>query len=150
MRVVVSSDHAGYPIKDAVIEAVKEAGHEPIDMGTYNQDRVDYPDYAEKAGKAIINGEAERGIVICGSGVGVCITINKIKGIYAALISDNYSAHQGVEHDAMNVMCLAGQIVGPTKVKEMVHSFLKAEPMDVERYKNRIRKIKKIEYEYFK
>jgi len=150
MRVVVSSDHAGYPIKDAVIEAVKEAGHEPIDMGTYNQDRVDYPDYAEKAGKAIINGEAERGIVICGSGVGVCITINKMKGIYAALISDNYSAHQGVEHDAMNVMCLAGQIVGPTKAKEMVHSFLKAEPMDVERYKNRIRKIKKIEYEYFK
>ena len=150
MRVVVASDHAGYIIKDAVIEAVKAAGHEPIDLGTYSADRVDFPDYAEKAGKAIINGEAERGIVICGSGVGVCIAINKVKGIYAGLINDIYSAHQGVEHDAMNVMCLAGQIIGPTKAKEMVISFLNAEPMDVDRYQKRIDKIKKIENEFFK
>lgn len=150
MRVVVATDHAGFIIKDAVIEAVKEAGHEPIDLGTHSLERVDFPDFAEKAGNAIINGEAERGIVICGSGVGVCITINKMKGIYAGLISDIYSAHQGVEHDAMNVMCLAGQIVGPTKAKEMVFSFLNAEPMDVERYQKRIQKIKNIENEFFK
>jgi len=150
MRVVVAADHAGFIIKEAVIEAVKEAGHEPIDLGTHNLEPVDYPDFAEKAGYAIINGDAERGIVICGSGVGVCITANKIKGIYAGLISDIYSAHQGVEHDAMNVMCLAGQIVGPTKAKEMVHSFLKAQPMDVDRYKKRILKIKNIENVFFK
>ena len=88
MRVVVASDHAGYIIKDAVIEAVKAAGHEPIDKGTNNLDSVDFPDFAEIAGRSIISGEAERGIVICGSGVGVCITINKMKGIYASLISD--------------------------------------------------------------
>ena len=150
MRVVVSCDHAGFIIKDAVIEAVKEAGHEVVDKGTYSPDRVDFPDFAEKAGRAIINGEADRGIVICGSGVGVVITVNKMKGLYAGLISDIYSAHQGVEHDAMNVMCLGGQMVGPTLAKEMVASFLAAKPMDVERYQNRIAKIKRIEDEFCK
>jgi ribose 5-phosphate isomerase B len=150
MRVVVATDHAGYVIKNVVIEEVEAAGHEVLDLGTNSDDRVDFPDFAEKAGKAIINGEAERGIVICGSGVGVCIAINKMKGVYAGLISDIYSAHQGVEHDAMNVMCLGGQMVGPTKVKEMVRAFLNAEPMDVDRYQKRIQKIKNIENEYFK
>ena len=150
MRVVVSCDHAGFVIKDAVIEAVKEAGHEVVDKGTYSPDRVDFPDFAEKAGRAIINGEADRGIVICGSGVGVVITVNKMKGVYAGLISDIYSAHQGVEHDAMNVMCLGGQMVGPTLAKEMVASFLAAKPMDVDRYQNRIAKIKRIEDEFCK
>ncbi len=150
MRVAVGCDHAGYIIKDAVINAIGDAGHEPIDFGTTNTERVDYPDYAEKAGGAIINGQADRGIVICGSGVGVCITANKIKGIYAGLISDIYSAHQGVEHDEMNVMCLAGQMIGPVLARELVFSFLNAQPMDVERYKKRIRKIKKIEKEFFK
>jgi len=150
MRVVVASDHAGYLIKEAVIEAVKTAGHEPIDKGTNSLERVDFPDFAEIAGRSIISGEADKGIVICGSGVGVCITINKMKGIYAGLISDIYSAHQGVEHDAMNVMCLAGQIIGPTKAKELVYSFLNAEPMNVDRYQRRVQKIKKIEDEFFK
>lgn len=150
MRVVVATDHAGYVIKNAVIEEIKAAGHEVLDLGTYSSDRVDFPDFAEKAGKAMINGEAERGVVICGSGVGVCIAINKMKGVYAGLISDIYSAHQGVEHDAMNVMCLGGQMVGPTKVKEMVRAFLSAKPMDVDRYQKRIQKIKNIENEYFK
>lgn len=150
MRVVIASDHAGYIVKDVVIEAVKAAGHEPVDLGTSSTDRVDFPDFAEKAGRAIINNEAERGIVLCGSGVGVCITINKMKGIYAGLISDIYSAHQGVEHDAMNVMCLGGQMVGPVLVKEMVASFLNAVPMNVDRYQNRIAKIKRIESEFFK
>jgi ribose 5-phosphate isomerase B len=150
MRVAVGSDHAGFILKDVVIQAVKEAGHDPIDLGTNNYDRVDYPDFAEKVGRAIINGKAERGIAICGSGVGVCITANKMKGIYAGLISDVYSAHQGVEHDEMNVICLAGQIIGPSLATEIVKSFLDAKPMDVDRYKKRIEKIKKIEKEFSK
>ena len=150
MRVAVGSDHAGFIIKDAVISAVNEAGHEPIDFGTMNLDSVDFPDYAEKVGKAIINGQADRGIAICGSGVGVCITANKIKGVYAGLISDLYSAHQGVEHDGMNMMCLAGQIIGPVLAKELVISFLNAKPMDVDRYHRRIKKIKQVEEEFAK
>jgi len=150
MRVAIACDHAGFPLKDAVIKAVKKAGHEPIDLGTSNTERVDFPDFAEKAGRAIISGEADRGIVMCGSGVGVCITINKMKGIYAGLISDVYSAHQGVEHDEMNVMCLAGQIIGKVMAQELVASFLAAKPMEVDRYKNRVKKIKRIENEFFK
>jgi ribose 5-phosphate isomerase B len=150
MRVAVGSDHAGFIIKDEVIKAVEKAGHEPIDLGTTNTDRVDYPDYAEKVGRAIIDGQADRGIAICGSGVGVCITANKMKGIYAGLISDEYSAHQGVEHDEMNVMCLAGQVIGPVLAEQLVISFLNAKPMDVDRYKKRIDKIKKIEKEFSK
>ena len=150
MRVAIACDHAGFPLKDAVIEAVKKAGHEPIDLGTSSTDRVDFPDFAEKAGRAIISGDADRGIVMCGSGVGVCITINKIKGIYAGLISDVYSAHQGVEHDEMNVICLAGQIIGKVMAQELVASFLDAEPMEIDRYKKRVKKIKRIENEFFK
>jgi len=150
MRVAVGCDHAGYIIKDIVIKAIKDAGHEPIDFGTTNTERVDFPDYAEKAGRAIINGQADRGIVICGSGVGVCITANKMKGIYAGLISDIYSAHQGVEHDAMNMMCLAGQVIGPVLAQELVASFLNAKPWDVDRYKRTIDKIKQIEEEFYK
>jgi len=150
MRVAVGCDHAGYIIKEAVIKAIKDAGHEPIDFGTTNTEKVDYPDYAEKVGRAIINGQADRGIAICGSGVGVCITANKMKGIYAGLISDVYSAHQGVEHDEMNVMCLAGLVIGPVLAKELVTSFLKAKPLDIERYKRRVVKIKQIEEEFFK
>ncbi len=150
MRVAVGSDHAGFIIKDVVIKAIKDAGHEPIDFGTTNTDRVDYPDFAEKAGRAIINGQADRGIVICGSGVGVCIAANKMKGIYAGLIGETYSAHQGVEHDAMNVMCLAGQVIGPVLAQELVASFLNAKPWDVDRYKRRIKKIKQIEEEFLK
>jgi ribose 5-phosphate isomerase B len=150
MRVAIGSDHAGYIIKDAVISAIKEAGHDVIDFGTTNFDRVDYPDYAEKVGKAVIGGEADRGIAICGSGVGVCIASNKIDGIYAGLINDVFSAHQGVEHDGMNVMCLAGQIIGPTLAKDLVVSFLAAEPIELDRYKRRIEKIKRIEKEFSK
>jgi len=150
MRVALGCDHAGFIIKDAVVKAIKDSGHELIDFGTMNTERVDYPDYAEKVGRAIINGQADRGIAICGSGVGVCITVNKMKGIYGGLISDVYSAHQGVEHDAMNVMCLAGLVIGPVLAQELVASFLNAKPWDVDRYKKRIKKIKQIEEEFLK
>lgn len=150
MRVVVSCDHAGFLIKEAVIEAIQNSGNEVLDLGTFSAERVDYPDFAEKAGQAIINGEAERGVVICGSGVGVNIAINKMKGIYACLCHDSYSAHQGVEHDNMNVLCLGGLVIGPELAKELVTSFLHAELMDIDRYKMRISKIKQIESKFFK
>jgi ribose 5-phosphate isomerase B len=150
MRIVVGCDHAGFIIKDAVIEAIKGEGHEVLDVGTFNLDRVDFPDYAENAGRAIINGEAERGVVICGSGIGVNITLNKMKGIYASLCMDTYSAHQGVEHDDMNVLCLGGQVIGPELAKELVRSFLNAKHINLDRYNNRIKKFKLIEKEFFK
>jgi len=150
MRIVVGCDHAGFTIKDAVVEAIKSEGHEVVDVGTFSKDRVDFPDFAEKAGYAIINGEAERGVVICGSGIGVNISLNKMKGIYASLVMDSYSAHQGVEHDDMNVMCLGGVIIGPELAKELVRSFLNAKHIDLDRYNNRINKFKAIENKFFK
>lgn len=150
MRIAISCDHAGFPLKEAVIEAVKESKHEVLDLGTFSLDRVDYPDFAQKAGRAIINGEADRGVVICGSGVGVNITLNKMKGIYACVCHDTYSSHQGVEHDDMNVLCLGATIIGNCLVKEIVKSFLAASLMDVDRYKQRINKYKAIEKEFFK
>jgi ribose 5-phosphate isomerase B len=150
MKIVVANDHSGFPIKKAVLEAIEAAGHEVLDLGTYTDERVDYPDFAERAGRALISGEADRGVVICGSGIGVCITTNKMKGVYAGLCHDTYSAHQGVEHDNMNMLCMGGQIVGPTLAKEIVTAFLGASLMDVDRYKNRINKFKAIEKEFFK
>ena len=106
MRVAVSSDHAGFTIKAAVIDAIHKTGHEVVDFGTDSTISVDFPDFTEKACRAIQRGEAERGVILCGSGVGVVIAANKFKGIYAGLCHDTYSAHQGVEHDYMNVLCL--------------------------------------------
>lgn len=150
MRVVFSTDHGGYPIKEAVLEAIQELGHEVIDLGAFTAERSDYPDFAEKAGRALIRGEAERGIVMCGSGIGVSITLNKMKGIYAGLCHDTYSAHQGVEHDDMNVLCMGGMIVGPELAKDIVRSFLNAKPINEGRYLVRIQKYKAIESEFFK
>lgn len=149
MRIAVACDHAGYPNKGDVIEAVKTAGHEAIDLGTYGVESVDYPDYALKIGEAIIQNEAQRGILICGSGVGACIAANKIKGIYAAICHDAYSAHQGVEHDDMNVLCLGGRIIGPALINELVRSFLSARFIGndpgQERHARRVSKVKQIE-----
>jgi len=126
MRIAVACDHAGFPQKEVVIGAVRAAGHEVIDLGTFNNDSVDYPDYALVLGKALLNEEADRGILLCGSGVGASIAANKIPGIYAAVCHDMYSAHQGVEHDNMNVLCLGARIVGPEVVKGLVQAFLGA------------------------
>lgn len=146
MKVAVGTDHAGFPIKQSVIEAVEELGHEVIDVGTFTDAQsVDYPDFAYKVGKTILDGLAERGIIICGSGVGACIAANKMDGIYAAICHDTYSAHQGVEHDGMNVLCLGGRIVGPSLVYEIVQSFLNAQVEEVERHQKRRSKIKGIE-----
>jgi ribose 5-phosphate isomerase B len=145
MKVAVAFDHAGFPLKDVVIQAVRQAGHEPVDLGTYNEESVDYPDFAEKVGRAIQNGVAERGILVCGSGVGASIAANKMKGIYAGLTHDTYSAHQGVEHDNMNVLCLGGRIIGPEVAKELIKAFLQARFNGEERHMRRFGKVNQLE-----
>jgi len=145
MRVAIGTDHAGFTLKKDVIEVVQSLGHEVIDFGTSNGDRVDFPDFAAKVAASVQSGEAERGIAICGSGVGVCIAANKFKGIYASVCHDTYSAHQGVEHDGMNVLCLGGKVIGTELARELVKSFLQAVPVDEERYLRRISKVKSIE-----
>ncbi|MDP3451079.1 MAG: ribose 5-phosphate isomerase B [Anaerolineaceae bacterium] len=145
MQIAVACDHAGFPLKDEVIAALEEAGCSTIDLGTYNQEPVDYPDYAEKAGRAIINGQAERAVLICGSGVGACIAANKMKGVYACSISDVYSARQGVEHDNMNVLCLGARVIGPETARELVKAFASATFSSEERHRRRVGKILKLE-----
>ncbi len=145
MIVAVASDHAGFPLKQAVIDAVRAAGHEPLDLGTDGTHSVDYPDYAEKLGQAILEGQADRGVLVCGSGIGACIAANKMPGIYAAICHDTYSAHQGVEHDDMNVMCLGGRIIGPALVDGLVQSFLSAQFSTEDRHRRRVAKVRKIE-----
>lgn len=149
MRVAVACDHAGFPLKDVAVEAVLAAGHEVVDLGTFSTEPVDYPDYAEKVGRAILSGEAWRGILLCGSGVGVSIAANKIDGIYAGVCHDTYSAHQGVEHDDMNVLCLGPRVIGPKLVQELVSAFLSARFLGndpgQERHKRRVEKVRKIE-----
>lgn len=147
MRVAIGCDHGGYPLRQAVIEAVHEAGCELLDFGALSSERSDYSDYAEKVGCAIQKGEAERGVLICGSGVGISIAANKMKGIYAAVCHDTYSAHQGVEHDQMNVLCLGGLVIGTQLAKELVMAFLKAKFDIVDRHAMRVAKMKKIETE---
>ena len=149
MKIAVATDHAGFPIREVVLSAVRKSGHEVLDLGTHSTDAVDYPDFAEKVGIAIQSGEADRGILLCGSGVGASIAANKMKGVYAAVCHDTYSAHQGVEHDDMNVLCLGGRIIGPELVRELVETFLKArfvgEDPGEERHKRRVGKVRQIE-----
>jgi ribose 5-phosphate isomerase B len=151
MRIAIASDHAGFPLKETVIQSVKNTGYEALDYGTDNTSSVDYADYVEKVGRAIQNGDADRGILLCGSGVGACIAANKMMGIYAAICHDTYSAHQGVEHDNMNVLCLGGRVIGPEIVKELVPAFLQArfvghDPGE-ERHVRRVSKVLKLEKE---
>jgi len=149
MKIAVACDHAGFPLKDVVLEAVRASGHEPLDLGTDSSEAVDYPDFTEKLGKAIQTGEAERGVLLCGSGVGACIAANKMQGVYAAICHDTYSAHQGVEHDDMNVLCLGARIIGPELVHELVAAFLAARFVGndpgQERHKRRVGKVRRIE-----
>jgi len=145
MRIAIAVDHAGFPLKTTVIEKVLEMGHEVNDLGTDSTDPVDYPDYAEKAGLAIVEGIADRAIVICGSGVGACIAANKVVGVYACLCHDTYSAGQGVEHDQMNLLCLGARVIGPELAKVLVASFLNAIPSDAPRHLRRVGKIRAIE-----
>ncbi len=149
MKIAIACDHAGFPQKQTVLDVVHASGHEPLDLGAHSTYPVDYPDYAEKLGRAIQAGEAERGILLCGSGVGASIAANKMTGVYAAVCHDTYSAHQGVEHDDMNVLCLGGRIIGPELIREIVVAFLEArfvgnDPGE-ERHALRVEKVKKME-----
>ena len=145
MNIAVACDHGGFPLKKTVIETIQSLGHKVIDLGTNNTERVDFPDFVEKAGREIQNGNAERGIVICGSGVGACIAANKMKGIYAGICHDTYSAHQGVEHDNMNVLCLGGRIIGEELAKEIVTAYINATYLGTGNYLRRFKKIEKLE-----
>jgi ribose 5-phosphate isomerase B len=147
MKIAVAADHAGFPLKDKVVEAVQAAGHEVVDLGTHSTDPVDYPDYARAVGEAIQQGRAERAVLLCGSGVGACVAANKMTGIRAGVCHDTYSAHQGVEHDDMNVLCLGARIIGPELITELVSAFLGATFTGEERHVRRLNKIKAIEAE---
>ncbi len=145
MKIAVAADHAGFPLKATVIDIVEGEGHQAINLGTDSSESVDYPDYAEKVGRAIQSGEAERGVLICGSGVGAAVAANKMKGVRAGLCHDTYSAHQAVEHDDVNVLALGGRVVGVELVKEIVARFLRAEFSGEERHVRRLAKVRALE-----
>ena len=149
MKIAVGFDHAGFPLKEIVLKAVNNAGHEPIDMGTNSAEPVDFPDITEKIGRAIQSGEAERGILVCGSGIGACIAANKMNGVWASICHDTYSAAQGVMHDDMNVLCLGGRVIGPELAKVLIAAFLNARYLGNdsggERLARRVDKIHKME-----
>ena len=148
MRIVVGADHAGYILKQEVAEALRQAGHDVLDVGTNSTAPVDYPDSAEAVARAVTSGQAERGVLICGSGVGANVAANKVPGVRAAICHDTYSAHQGVEHDDMNVLVLGGRIVGPALAAELVRTFVAARYTAEERHARRLSKVLSIESRY--
>jgi ribose 5-phosphate isomerase B len=150
MKLVISADHAGFALKEEVRAYLTRQGHEIVDLGAYSGNNPDdYPDFAEKLGEAINAGEAKRGILICGSGVGVCVAANKIPGIRAGMCHDTYSAHQGVEHDDMNVIVLGARIIGSALAYELVDTFIKAQFIATEeRFQRRFRKVLALEAKY--
>jgi len=141
MRLVIGSDHAGWRLKSDVIEHVRALGHEVVDVGSYDDNPVDFPDVARKVGEKITSGEADRGLMVCGTGVGASIAANKMKGIRAAVCHDVHSAHQSVEHDDVNVMCIGAQIVGPWLAKDLITAFLAAEFSTDEDFRRRVEKL---------
>lgn len=146
MKLALASDHAGYSLKDVFVRRLREQGHEVLDLGVDTPDvPSDYPDAALALGQAVLEGRAERGILVCGSGIGACIAANKMPGIYASIAHDTYSAHQGVEHDRMNVLCLGARIIGEAPAAEIIDAFIKAQPSDEERHKRRFGKMQAIE-----
>jgi RpiB/LacA/LacB family sugar-phosphate isomerase len=150
MRIVVGSDHAGFTLKQEIAGALRQEGHEVLDVGAFSLEPSDYPDSAEAVGRAVTEGRAERGLLVCGSGVGASVAANKIPGVRAAVCHDTYSAHQGVEHDDMNVLVLGGRIVGPALAQELVRAFLLARFSDEERHRRRLAKVRAIEDRYTK
>ena len=145
MRIVVGADHRGYELKDEIAAALRRAGHEVLDVGTNSADSVDYPDYARAVGEALTDGRAERGVLVCGSGVGASIAANKIRGVRAAVCHDAYSARQGVEHDDMNVLCLGSRVIDSELAQELVKAFIDARLLEEERYRRRLAKVAEME-----
>lgn len=148
MKIAIGSDHAGFEMKQIIIEFLKENNIEVVDVGTFNStEKVDYPDFAKAVCEKIIKSETERGILLCGSGIGVSVAANKIKGIRAGLCHDTYSARQSVEHDNVNVLCLGARVIGPELAKEIVKNFINASFSNEERHLRRIKKVLKLEEE---
>lgn len=146
MNVAVGTDHAGFAIKATVVEAIEASGHVVVDCGAFQREPGDdYPDFAERVARTILDGNADRGVLICGSGVGASVAANKFRGIRSALCHDTFSAHQGVEDDAMNVITLGARVVGPSLAAELVRTFLGAEFSGAERHQRRLDKIKRFE-----
>ncbi len=150
MRLVIGSDHAGYELKQQLFQDLRALGHEVVDVGTHSTAPVDYPDYAEKVAAEVTAGRADRGVLICGSGVGACVAANKIPGIRAAICHDGYSAHQGVEHDDMNVLVLGSRVIGAELAKDLVRDYLRANFSGEERHVRRLAKVRAIEAHYMK
>ena len=148
MRVTLGSDHAGFRLKNELAEFVQSLGHEVIDVGTHTTDPVDYPDYAEAVGRSVVENKADRAILLCGSGIGASVAANKVPGVRAGLAHDTYSAHQGVEHDDMNVLVIGARVVGPELAHEVVRAFLKAQYSGEERHERRLQKVKALEHRY--
>jgi len=146
MKIALGADHAGFELKEALAAEITRAGHEVVDVGAFTCDPLDdYPDFAYAVGEAIQKDQADRGVVVCGSGIGACIAANKMKGIRAGICPDTYSAHQGVEHDDMNVLVLGSRVMGIEVVREVLQSYLKAEFSGEERHVRRLNKVLAIE-----
>lgn len=147
-KVALGADHAGYPLKVQVLEYLKKKGYEVEDFGTFSDEAVDYPDFAQKVGEAVSSGKADVGIVLCGSGVGASVAANKIPGVRAALCHDTFSAHQGREDDDTNVLCMGARVIGSNLAFEVLESFLNARFSGLERHQRRLDKVLAIESKY--
>ncbi len=145
MRVALGVDHRGFLIKEELVGLLRQDGHDVLDLGTHSTESVDYPDISKAVGDAVRSGEADRGVIVCGSGAGAVIAANKLNGIRCALAHDTYTAHQSVEHDDANVLALGSGIIGIELIREVVQTFLAASFLGAERYKRRLDKIEKLE-----
>jgi len=145
MKIAIAGDHAGYPLKRWLKGELGKDGHEVVDLGAHDEIPSDYPDFARALGRAVASGEVQRGILICGSGVGACVAANKVKGIRAGVAHDTYSGHQGVEHDDMNILCLGARVIGSAPALEIARAFLAAHFTGEERHLRRLRKVLEIE-----
>jgi ribose 5-phosphate isomerase B len=150
MRIAIGTDHAGFPLKATVAAELESLGHEVLDLGTHSTEAVDYPDYAQAVGEAIMRGEADRGIVLCGSGVGGCVAANKVPGVRAATCHDTFSARQGVEDDDANVLCLGARVIGDQLAIEIIRAWAQAQFSNAERHQRRLGKVKAIEAQYLR
>jgi ribose 5-phosphate isomerase B len=148
MKLVIGSDHAGFALKVSIGDLLRSLGHEVLDVGAFNENPSDYPDFAEAVGRAVVDKKAERGVLICGSGVGASVAANKIPGVRAGMCHDTYSAHQGVEHDDINVLVLGSRVVGIMLAQDLVKAFLGAKFTNEERHVRRLAKVKAIEARY--
>src|SRR5579864_7127702 len=148
MKIAIAADHAGFPLKGRILDEVRKRGHQVLDLGTHSTDAVDYPDYARAVAEALREGAADRAILICGSGAGACVAANKFRGIRAATCHDTFSAHQGVEDDGVNVLCLGARVIGPELAAELVRTYLNAHFSHLDRHRRRIAKTEQFEAEF--